>query len=197
MPQPPPNGTHIGLFHLRDDEIKTIKITVKNSLCLDSKTFGSYNTSSGEGALSRNTGGGNSIPAGSYNTANGAGALAFNTTGRYNTAIGFQALISNTTGNRNIAIGSDAGPLLDIGDNNIIIGSHPAGPGFLNTVIIGDGVNQSRAFIYGIFGQRTGSSNVGNVLIDQNGQLGTIPSSRRYKEEVYCNGKPALPPHLS
>jgi hypothetical protein len=149
MPQPPPDGTHIGLFHLRDDEIKTIKITVKNSLCLDSNTFGSYNTASGEGALSRNTGDGNSIPAGSYNTASGAGALAFNTTGRYNTAIGFQALISNTTGTRNIAIGSDASPLLDIGDNNIIIGSHPAGPGFLNTVIIGDGVTpESRVHLW-------------------------------------------------
>jgi hypothetical protein len=50
-----------------------------------------------------------------------------------------------------------------------------------DTIRIGSG--QSRAFIAGIFGATTGGAAI-QVLIDANGQLGTISSSCRFKKEI-------------
>src|SRR6516162_6567800 len=58
------------------------------------------NTAEGFGALSRNTGYGN--------TAVGNGALNDNTTGSFNTAVGQHTLDSNTIGNENAAFGTKA-----------------------------------------------------------------------------------------
>ena len=43
---------------------------------------------------------------------------------------------------------------------------------------------QTRAFISGIRGTTTGNAGAVAVLIDSNGQLGTVSSSRRYKEDI-------------
>ena len=43
---------------------------------------------------------------------------------------------------------------------------------------------QASAFIAGIQGVTTGNNNAVPVLIDSNGQLGTVSSSRRYKEDI-------------
>jgi hypothetical protein len=135
---------------------------------------GVANTATGATALGDNTDG-------NYNTADGAGALYYNTTGAYNTALGVQALQNNLIGGHNIAIGFLAGFHVD-GSYNINLGNQ----GFANdsnAIRIGD-ENQNRTFISGVRGVQTGLSNAVPVLIDGNWQLGTVNSSRRYKEDI-------------
>src|SRR5262245_8654183 len=141
---------------------------------LEINTSGNYNTAVGDNALARNT-------TGDDNTATGAFALLDNTTGNDNTAIGFQALNNNTTGNNNIALGNTAGNKLTTGSDNIDIGNQGVA-GEFNTIRVGRKIVHTRAFIAGISGA-TVAGGVG-VIIDANGQLGTVVSSERFKEEI-------------
>jgi len=149
--------------------------TATGSFALQSNTTGNLNTATGLSALFSNT-------TGIGNTAVGS-ALNLNTTGGGNTAIGTGALSSNTTGNANIAIGGFAGHALTTGDQNIVIGNPSAVAGESNTIRIG-GNSQTRAFIAGIRGVATGNNDAVNVVIDSDGQLGTVSSSRRFKKEI-------------
>ena len=133
------------------------------------------NTASGTLALFSNT-------TGNANTASGITSLQQNTTGSNNTAGGAFALSSNTTGIANIGIGFGAGQNLTTGSDNIDIGNDGA-VGEANTLRIGTSPQQTRAFIAGIYGVTTGAAGVA-VLVDSNGQLGTISSSRRYKDDI-------------
>jgi hypothetical protein len=133
------------------------------------------NTGTGAGALFSNTTGG-------ANTANGAFALFSNTTGGGNTAIGFGALF-NTTGTNNIGLGGGAGENLTTGQSNIDIGDEGVA-GESNTIRIGSSGFQNRAFIAGIRGVTTGRGDAIPVLIDSAGQLGTLSSSRRFKNAI-------------
>jgi hypothetical protein len=150
--------------------------TATGEFALNSNTTGNLNTAIGLSALFSNT-------PGIFNTAEGGDALVLNTTGGGNTAIGVGALSSNTTGNGNIAIGSGAGHDLTTGDQNIVIGNPNAFAGESNTMRIG-GSAQTRAFIAAIRGVATGNNDAVNVVIDSDGQLGTVSSSRRYKKEI-------------
>ncbi len=47
---------------------------------------------------------------------------------------------------------------------------------------------QTKTFIAGIRGRTTGVNDAVTVLIDSNGQLGTVSSSRRYKEDIQSLG---------
>jgi len=137
----------------------------------------------GVGALHSNTSDGIN---GLNNTAVGSGALASVTTGESNTAVGHQALQVNT-GSGNIALGSNAGLLLTTGDSNIAIG-HVGFQGESGTIRIGAVPFQTRTFIAGINGVNVGSSAA--VLINTTtGQLGTMASSRRVKEEIRSMGE--------
>jgi Chaperone of endosialidase len=164
--------------------------TASGSDALHSNT-GNYNTASGAGALDFNT-------TGSANTANGANALIFNTTGGFNTASGNSALYNNITGSNNtalgsaalyystagsgnIAIGFKAGVNLQTGSNDIYIGNSGQNKES-NTIRIG--AAQTRAFIAGVRGVQTGLGNAVAVFIDGNGQLGTLNSSARFKEDI-------------
>jgi hypothetical protein len=90
--------------------------------------------------------------------------------------------LNNTSGDDNIALGNNAGSLLTTGNFNIDIGN--AGlAGESNTIRIGNNLH-TRAFIAGIRGVTTGNANAIPVLIDSLGQLGTMSSSRRFKEEI-------------
>jgi hypothetical protein len=124
---------------------------------------GANNTAVGHGALFANTGG-------SKNTAVGQGALAGNETGDNNTVIGSGALFSST-GSGNIAIGFQAGALVGSSGNVIAIGSP------------GDDVDNS-CFIGNIRDVQTQNADAINVVVDSAGQLGTVSSSRRFKEEI-------------
>jgi hypothetical protein len=143
---------------------------------LGSNTTGNNNTASGSDALSNNT-------TGDGNTATGFWALYNNGTGGGNTAVGHSALSVNQSGIINIALGFHAGDLTT-GDNNIVIGSRGV-QGESNTTRIGGGVfgfgPQTAAFIAGI----SGTAVVGDaVVVDGNGQLGTVASSARFKKNI-------------
>jgi hypothetical protein len=107
------------------------------------------------------------------------------TDGDNNSFFGVGAGGSNTTGVNNIALGFEAGINFSTGDNNIAIGN-PGVAAEANTTRIGD--VQTRTFVSGIRGVTTGQANAVNVLIDSNGQLGTVSSSRRYKEDILDMG---------
>ena len=157
-----------------------------------SNTTGNYNTAAGYVALYNNTTGGS-------DTANGANALASNTTGNSNTASGNSALQSNTAGSNNVAVGSFAGANIVSGSANIAVGYY-AGTNVTSSnnieignqgtssdsgfIRIGTAGTQTSAFIAGIYGTATIANNAVPVVIDSNGNLGTISSSRRYKEDI-------------
>jgi len=136
-------------------------------------TTGNYNTATGSQALSFNT-------TGVQNTATGLGALHNNILGASNTATGMSALNSNTSGSNNIGLGYLAGYSLTTGDYNIDIGNQ-GNNGEANTIRIGTAGNQTATFVAGI----SGTAVVGDtVVVDANGQLGTLASSERFKDEI-------------
>jgi hypothetical protein len=142
-------------------------------------TTGFLNTATGWRALFKNT-------VGVGNTANGDSALYFNTTGAANTANGEFALYFITTGSKNIALDALAGDNLTTGDNNIDIGNFGVAAE-ANTIRIGDTTmpfGQTATFIAGIYGTTTGSTTTLPVIVDSNGQLGTAPSSQRFKKDI-------------
>lgn len=164
--------------------------TATGAFALQVNTSGADNTANGEAALNRNTTGfgntatgslalaNNSI--GNLNTAAGGAALFANTSGDANTAVGVNALGQNE-GTNNIGIGFDAGLNLTIGSNNICIGNN----GVANeseTIRIGTAGIQTATFIAGISGT-TSSQGVG-VFVNGSGQLGTMTSTRRLKEDI-------------
>ena len=148
---------------------------------LDSNTAGELNTSTGADSLYSNT-------IGVENTASGYAALYRNTSGRYNTAIGKEAMHNNDSGYRNVALGFQAGYAMT-GSDNITIGAGNQGKSTESNVTrIGSKSYQGKAFIAGISGIKTGLAAAKTVFIDANGQLGTIKSSRVYKEDIHPMG---------
>ncbi len=144
-------------------------------------TTGHENTASGDLTLVNNT-------TGFYNTASGYLALTTVTTGNRNTADGALAL-ANATGSRNVALGFNAGNAVTTGVDNIMIGAGQKGKANDSGVIrIGSNNFQTKALIAGIRGVTTGLANAVPVVIDGNGQLGTISSSRRFKEDIQPMG---------
>ncbi len=139
---------------------------------LSANTTGSANSGLGASALNSNTTGGS-------NSAVGFDALFGNTTGNNNTALGANAL-SNTTGSSNIGVGASAGTNIGSGSNNIDIGNRAPG-NESNTIRIGSST-QTATFLAGVNGVTVSSGT--QVFVDSNGQLGTITSSIRYKEDV-------------
>jgi hypothetical protein len=129
---------------------------------LFSNTIGQGNTATGSQALANNTRDGN--------TATGEYALHYNTTGSFNTAIGASALEVNT-GSDNVALGFLAGYHLTSGSGNVCIGQGVFGnAGESNTTRIAnvyDSVAVGRA-----------------VYVNSGDKIGTLSSSRRYKEEI-------------
>jgi len=141
---------------------------------------GSGNTAVGYFALQQNTAGGNTATGygaltadttGGSNTADGGGTLPSNTTGASNTAIGYQALFNTTTGSFNTALGAVAGDGITTANNVICIGS------------IGMNIDNS-TWISNIYGTTTQSGTTLPVIVSDGGQLGTTPSSRRFKKEI-------------
>jgi len=133
------------------------------------------NIAQGSSALRNNT-------TGNGNTATGIRALFENVAGNHNTAVGLNAL-RFSTGARNIAVGKDAGLSLTNGDDNIYVGNEGV-DGEGNAVRIGTEGPQKAAFIAGIRGRTTDINDAVAVVIDSNGQLGTISSSGRLKDDV-------------
>ena len=166
--------------------------TALGTQALAANTSGSANTAAGLFALGNTTsGGGNTAVgwtalsgnvAGSNNTVVGSGASILSS-GSGNTAVGRGALNNNTSGSSNIAIGDSAGTSLSTGNFNIVIGNAGVN-GEAQTIRIGTNGDQTRAFIAGVRGVTTGIGNGIAVLIDSNGQLGTVSSSRDAKDDI-------------
>lgn len=157
---------------------------------LSSITTASWNTAVGHEAAASTTGYSNTAvgwqalfdnTTGAYNVAIGNGSLSNNLVGQYNAGLGTGSLYY-ATGDHNIGIGYWAGSSLGVGDYNIDIGNQGASAD-ANTIRIGD-ANQNRAFISGIRGVVTGNANAIPVYIDSTGQLGTVSSSRRFKQDI-------------
>jgi hypothetical protein len=167
---------------------------------LQVNTTGSANTASGHSALqgnetgSNNTATGNfalqSNQGGSYNTAIGASAMLGSTGsgGSNNTALGAFALWPTTSGNNNIAVGYQAGTQFNDGNSNNIHIGHQGEPPDNGTIRVGTPGTQTSFFAAGIRGVTTGNNDAVPVMIDSNGQLGTVSSSRRFKEDIHDMG---------
>ena len=167
------NNTALGFRALHDNTVGLANTAV-GSLALRNNVGGKQNTATGVGALFANE-------AGNDNTANGFRALVSNneTTANANTAIGSRALENNHGGHDNIALGYRAGANFAPGSNNIYIGNGGLA-GEDGTIRIGD-VDQTNTFIAGISGAGvTGLP----VVVNAGGQLGTAPSSERFKDEI-------------
>lgn len=164
------NNTALGFRALHDNTVG-LSNTAVGSLALRNNIGGDRNTATGLGALFDNE-------SGNDNTANGFRALVHNRANA-NTAIGSLTLENNNGGHDNIALGYRAGANFSPGNNNIYIGN--VGLAAENgTIRIGD-ASQTRAFVAGIAGSSvTGAP----VSVNSDGQLGTTPSSQRFKDEI-------------
>ena len=158
-----PNNTAVG-FEVLFANTNGFENAGTGSRALFANTTGFHNTAGGFSALVRNT-------TGNHNTANGDDALSANTTGNFNTTDGAHSLENNSTGSANTALGFGAGNNVTTAGNVICIGSGVVGANVSNSCFIGS-----------IFGQT--SSGGAAVFINSSGKLGTITSSRRFKEEI-------------
>ena len=185
-----------------------VRNTANGFVALTSNTTGERNTATGRAALVNNTTGNNNTAdghdalfsngTGIRNTASGSFALFFNTTGNddaalgyfalynnttgnSNTAEGFAALMNNTTGVGNIALGNFAGSNLTTGDNNIDVGNLGVAAE-ANTIRIGTEGTQTNAYLAGIY--RTHIGRGLEVKVDDDGHLGTVGSSERFKDAI-------------
>lgn len=156
---------------------------------LQANTTGVSNVAVGVAALQDNTTGINNIGI-------GVSALTSNITGFNNTAVGYQVMQSSTgssntafgvralrisTGSNNLGLGINAGNALTTGNDNIYVANLGVAVESATTRI---GSAQTRCFISGIRGVATGVADAIAVLIDSQGQLGTVSSSAQFKENI-------------
>lgn len=147
---------------------------------LDALGSGQSNTAVGSSALS-------DLTSGSRNTGLGVATLQGNSIGWENAALGYLAL-ANTTGSRNTAMGQGAGRLLTSGNDNICIGYEVTGTAAESNVTRLGAASQLKAFMGRVRGKTTGLNDAVPVVIDSAGQLGTVSSSLRFKQDVQDMG---------
>jgi hypothetical protein len=180
-------NTAVGTFAMQNNQGS--ENTAVGALAMQFNTTGDANAALGYSALlSNQTGSANTVAGlqalmgnttGSSNAAFGANTLLNNVSGNDNTALGTNALLNNT-GSSNIAIGESAGSALTTGKNNIDIGNAGTA-GESARIRIGNNAHKN-TFIAGISGV-TVAGGVG-VVVDTSGHLGTLTSSKRYKEAI-------------
>ena len=151
-----------------------------------SSTTSSYNTFSGyQAGYTSSTGG--------FSVFSGYQAGYSNTTGMGNTFVGFLAGSSNTTGSSNAFFGDEAGTTNTTGSNDIYIANRGSAFGNeSNAIRIGTAGVQTTAYIAGIFGSTVMGDGL-PVYVDGNGLLGTVVSSRRFKEQIEDMGDSTSP----
>ena len=183
---------------------------VANGLnALYANTSGSSNTAIGFKALFGNTTTDTNVAVGDLalgsfngttafdgaNTALGSLALGALTSGEENVIVGRRALEFATSGSNNVVVGWRAGDGLTTGSNNTFIGDQAGrneGPSVNNVICIGSlgdtnggEAQPNRTYIGNIVGATTGGpSPTVAVMIDQDGQLGTVVSARRFKKDI-------------
>ncbi|CAB4133792.1 Intramolecular chaperone auto-processing domain containing protein [uncultured Caudovirales phage] len=129
---------------------------------------------------------GNQITSGSNNVLVGYQSGNVITTGNFNTGFGNDSLAAVTTGQYNIGVGNNAGNALTGADSSNILINNTGVSGNSNEIRIGTqgsgGAQQNKCFIVGISGVTVAASVP--VVIDANGQMGTVVSSARYKDNI-------------
>lgn len=153
---------------------------------LDAVTTGDTNSALGFVAGARITTGGGNICVGS---ASGS----FLTTGDDNVFIG-EAVGTNgvsaglTTGSSNVLIGTNSASVYTTNESNNLIILNDGVIGDSNFIRIGSNgggiAAHTKCFIAGIRGRTTDAADAIAVLISSTGQLGTVSSSSRYKEDI-------------
>jgi Chaperone of endosialidase len=129
------------------------------------------------------------------NTALGSIALQAFESGQENVAVGRRALEFLTAGSNNVAVGWRSGDALTTGSGNTFIGSSagataPGSGEYNNTILLGISGDSNannpngRAYIGFVHGVTPGSGGIQNVIIDNDGQLGSVVSSRRFKKDI-------------
>lgn len=114
-----------------------------------------------------------------------------------NVSIGDSSGTGITSGTYNTFVGSTSGQGISSGSHNIMI--NKVNPGNVsNTLFIGNGAGTgtqqlNQSFIHGIRGITTTNNDAIAVLVDSAGQLGTVSSSIRYKENVVDMGDVSSP----
>lgn len=184
------NNTAVGRQALTSNTTGTENTSVGVS-SLSGVTTGVRNIGLGSGAGAGITTGTNNIAIGylacrdtgssSHNIGIGFVTLA-NCTGSNNVAIGYQSLANIVAGTGNIAAGYNAGSSLTTTDSNNILIGNSGSSGDNSKILIGQNGTHTTCFIQGISGVTVPASTA--VLIDANGQMGTILSSERYKENI-------------
>lgn len=147
---------------------------------LSSNTTGIENTATGDSALSTSTTGDRNVAVGtialasntvgSFNVAAGFNVLGDNKSGRSNVGVGNLALSGNVAGNNNTAIGALAG-INSTGDFNVYVGAG----------MIGVAGENSTTRIRNIYASAASGR---AVYINSDNKIGTLSSSRRYKDEI-------------
>jgi hypothetical protein len=179
------HNTALGVRSLGEDQNGGFNVAVGDN-ALFSSTTGASNVAVGASALFKNQG--------NSNTCVGFDAYSSGTAGSNNTVVGREALNGSTSGNGNVALGYRAGVNNQTGNNNVYLGDADSSGNSSdtasesNTIRIGAPDQHTATFIAGIVGDTTGSNDAVEVVIDSNGQLGTINSSRRYKEDIHDMG---------
>ena len=130
------------------------------------------------------------------NTALGSIALVALTSGQENVAVGRRALQTLTGGSNNVGVGWRAGDGVTTGDDNTFLGSQAGaneGPDVSGVVCLGTSgdtqpagqITDNRTYIGNIYGVAVGGPFPSlPVRVDQDGQLGTVDSSRRFKKDI-------------
>ena len=158
-----------------------------------SNATGTENTIVGKLAGAQNTG--------SNNAFQGFEAGVNNKAGGQNTFLGAYAGLNNVSGNGNTFVGYDTGNAFSGGSGNIFIGSSTANNNTTSSndiylgnsdcgypctesgvIRLGSQIVQTSAYIAGIYNS-TSSSGI-PVYINSSGQLGTMTSSLRFKQQV-------------
>jgi hypothetical protein len=134
------------------------------------------------------------------------GGTATNLSGTANTTLGYQSGLALTSGANNTLIGTSAGDAISTGGTNTLLGSNAGGTVTTtsNNILIGQncdihvntlsnviaigtgftGASSNTCSIQNIVGVTTDVNDAIAVLVDSDGQLGTVSSSLRYKKDV-------------
>ena len=186
-------------------------LTGIGAAAMRNNTTAGFNTAIGADALRENTTSEDNVAVGDsalavyngltagidgFNTALGSIALTALTQGFQNTAVGRRALESLTDGSNNTVVGWRGGDNLTTGSGNTFVGFQAGaneGPAVDSVICIGTRgdtqaagqTTSSRCYIGHIVGVPTGGPFPSvPVIIDQDGQLGTVVSSREFKKDI-------------
>ena len=185
--------TGIGAAAMRNNTTASFNTAI-GADALRENTISEANVAVGDSALTNYNGTNPGIDG--FNTALGSIALTALTDGFQNTAVGRRALQFVTSGNNNVAVGWRTGDGFTTGSGNTFIGTQagatvPLSGQYNNTILLGitgdSNANSpsDRCYIGHIRDVSPSGPGANEfVIIDPDGQLGSIASARRFKKDI-------------